>query len=327
MFAWIRVLHLGIMLAAAIGITSAPVHGQDAAGTAQPLDQPVAADPVPPEPAATESPDEDEAPPPRPDPPVFQPASPSAGAPSAPAEAGATSAPAAQVERRSRPPTPAPQPVAGEPLGDPLAVEAESVRPGASLHAGVMFDYARILYTATTSGADEYVAHGGAITMGIAGGVDYGFNEVLFIGLRFQVGRILNSDDSSGNALHVGIGPSLTAFVAKSFYLGLDLLAEYWSFDDLSPSYGGNDDFSAQPERDELDGEAVGSLSAAVRLGVLIELSEKIGISGELRLHSTFFNFAQTETDVFIGEMSESNDAEDIYVPGASLTVGVRTFL
>ncbi len=216
--------------------------------------------------------------------------------------------------------------------------EGKADRRGISIAWGAEFDYTRVLIRALYLGdpedlgakPDEYLAHGSLIGFGQALVVDYGFTDRVFLGARFGLGGILNSDNSTGTRMRITFGPSLTGFVTKNFYLGTDFLFEYLSFDDITPKFGGQVFDGATAHREgEIDGKALLGFSWALKVGGTVPIGEKFALVPELRLHGNAIYFEKDGVDVLVEDedsFGETDPAIDVYTPGIGIFFGFRRF-
>ncbi|MEM6994659.1 MAG: hypothetical protein AAF721_29355, partial [Myxococcota bacterium] len=185
------------------------------------------------------------------------------------------------------------------------AEDERGSRRGVTVAVGTEFDYARVIYRAFTlteagTQGQEYAATGGLVSLSTVLQADYGFTDRVFAGLRFGTGGILNSDNTTGSRLRVQLGPALTAFVTKNFYVGADFLFEYLSFDNINPKFPGVQAFDAEGSEavGDIDAKTLLGLTWAFRLGGTIPLAQRLVLVPELRLRGNFKYFSKEGVDV-----------------------------
>jgi hypothetical protein len=202
-------------------------------------------------------------------------------------------------------------------IAKPLARDRQA-DGGATMSFGVEGAYTFIYYDVAArdySGGEgggqifQATGHMGAVmgTFELEGG----FTDAVYLGFRLAAGRIVNSDDSSGVASRYVIGPTLMLRPARAFYIGLDVMAEVLSFDDIAPNihnYSGRVDTVGG----ELDGDVLAGLSFGLRFGFVIELSDLIAITPEFRFSSMPILFAHDGASVFFYDQSTGSITADL---------------
>lgn len=165
--------------------------------------------------------------------------------------------------------------------------------------------------------------------LGWMGGVfdlHYGFSEHVYLGFTLDAARVVNSDDSSGTATIASFGPSLLLRPARPFYVGVDVLLRYTSFDDLATSFTGA---TTGPDLDpEMDVEHAVGMAFRLRLGFVISVTDLFAITPELRFDAAPFAFAMEgadATDHLVGGVD--GDASELITVSGGLVLGARLFL
>ncbi len=231
----------------------------------------------------------------------------------------------------------APPPASASSTRSRRAVKAEGTRKGPSLAVGSEFDYARAIYRVDLDGRVDsrtgaYAAHGALVSLSTVFQYDHGITDRFFLGGRFGLGGILNSDNSTGTRLRVQFGPSMTGFVTKNFYIGTDVLFEYLSFDDISPKFPKVESFDAAGSEDvaDMDAKKLLGLTWALRFGGTIPINDRFAIAPELRLRGNFKYFDREGVDVdhlaADGTCCVTDEPSKIYTPAIGFAVSARWF-
>ena len=175
-------------------------------------------------------------------------------------------------------------------------------------------------------------AEGGGVAasshLGWLGGafdLQYGFDDHVYLGFTLDVARIVNSDDSTGTATRMSIGPSLLLRPVRPFYVGVDVLLRYTSFDDVDTRFDG---YRNDPMLDpEADAEAVLGVALRLRLGFVIEIVDRFAIVPELRFGvqpAAFLLEGADATDYLVGSIRA--DATNLITASGGLFLGSRLF-
>jgi hypothetical protein len=227
--------------------------------------------------------------------------------------------------------SPGPQPESQQPAKPPS-------RRGPSIAAGLEFGWATSGYPSVEF--DNGVAgtpfmRGNIFTAGSAFQFDYGVSERVFIGLRLGLGRVVNSENDSSIGLQVGVGPSVTVFASRAFFLGFDVFLNYLSFDEVGASVHTSTSTSSRIFDASVDGDSTLGIALALRLGFVIEVNERIAITPELKLWGQAATFKldgasaryHYETPGISGTGYARGSVDDGFFVGTALFIGTRFFL
>lgn len=153
---------------------------------------------------------------------------------------------------------------------------------------------------------------------------DWNFTRWFGLGLRAGGGGILNSDIDS---FHAFVGPTVTFYLGRLFYLGVDAWLQAFRFDDVSASVHGTEDVIDGEETD-LDGDFLLGFDFGARLGFVIEIANVVTIVPELRFGVQPVTPVRLGADLdYVDSLGPTTiEGDRVLTIGGGLGVAVRAF-
>ncbi|MFK7985493.1 MAG: hypothetical protein AB8I08_05640 [Sandaracinaceae bacterium] len=229
----------------------------------------------------------------------------------------------------------APQPVAPSPVRGPTPTETTSTEAAPivrdrqadgglsiAIAPGGGYTFAYMPLDAR-EGSVASIGHLG--WLGGALDLHYGFGDHVYFGFSVEAARIVNSDDSQGTSSRIALGPSLLLRPVRPFYVGIDALIQYQSFDDVDATFDG---YPNEPSViQDMDANVSVGVAFRLRLGFVIRVTDLFAIVPEARFSTTPIGLVLEDADAstsLVGSLEAQGTS--LVTASAGMFLGARFF-